>query len=126
MPQKIMYAIRISTFVKPPISVATVPDAPSDRIPFSASDGRTMNSPTLSSTASTIATPMTTLSMLLPSFAASHFSNFVGSSSSVPSIFADVSNVVMPIASMLTMLTAPRMMGSPIHLCFLLSGSDFL
>ena len=69
---------------------------------------------------------MTTLSMLLPSFAASHFSNFVGSSSSVPSIFADVSSVVMPITSMLTMLTAPRMMGSPIHLCFLLSGSDFL
>ena len=29
------------------MSVATVPDAPSDRIPFSASDGRTMNSPTL-------------------------------------------------------------------------------
>ena len=76
-----------------------------------------MNSRTDSATASTMATPMTTLSMLFPSLALSHFSNRLGSSSSTPSIFVDASSEDMPMTSMFTMLTTPRTMGQPIHLC---------
>ena len=103
-----LMAMRLSTTL--PASVA-------------APEGSATNRPRLSATASTIATAMTTLSMLAPSFSASHFSNFVGSSSSTPSICVLLSSVFMPMASMFTMFTQPRMMGQPIHGCFRDSGS---
>ena len=86
-------------------------------------EGSATNRNRLSATASTIATAMTTLSMLAPSFSASHFSNLLGSSSITPSICVLLSRVSMPILSITTMLTQPRINGSPIHLCFLESGS---
>ena len=77
----------------------------------------------LSATAAIIATVMTTLSMLAPNFFASHFSNLVGSSSRRPSIRVPLSRVFMPMLSMTTILTQPRINGRPIHGCFFERGS---
>ena len=65
-----------------------------------------------------MARPMTTLSTPLPSFLASQSSNLVGCSSSTPPILLLSSSVFMPVPSIVTMLTAPRTKGQPIHLCF--------
>ena len=89
-------------------------------------EGSATNRNILMTTASTMATAMTTLSMLAPSLSASHFSNLLGSSSITPSICVLLSSVSMPILSITTMFTQPRISGSPIHLCFLESGSRWL
>ena len=85
--------------------------------------GITKNSPTDRITASTMATAITILSMPLPSFLDSHFSNLLGSSSSMPSMSVLCCNTLMPMESMVTKLTMPRITGQPIHGCFLESGS---
>ena len=85
-------------------------------------EGSATNSSRLRHSASTIATAMTTLSSFAPSFSASHFSNLVGSSSMMPSICVLLSSVSMPILSMTTRFTQPRMTGQPIHGCFRESG----
>ena len=89
--------------------------------------GSSTNRPMLIAMAITIATAMTTLSTFLPSFSASHFSNLLGSSwaSSLPDIFMLSSSTRMPMPSIWTMFTEPRMKGLPIQGCFLLRASYF-
>ena len=106
----------------PPMMVAGVPVTPRAIRPLSTAAGIMINSPTDKNTARITATPMTILSMPLPSFSASHFSNLVGSSSMMPSISVDSCRVDMPEASIMPMLMTPRMMGQPIQGCFLARG----
>ncbi|MPN58537.1 hypothetical protein SDC9_206242 [bioreactor metagenome] len=96
-----------------------VPSGQNDFSSLANSSGKTKNSPTDRITARKMAVPITILSMPLPSFLDSHFSNFVGSSSKMPSISVLCCNVVMPMESMVTKLTIPRTKGQPIHGCFL-------
>ena len=113
-----MYVIKMAMRTTPAQRLTTSSDLTALLISVAMMLGMTMKSPTDRNTAMTMATPMTILSMLLPNVFESHFSNFVGSSSSTPSMRLEASNVFMPITSMLTMFTAPRTMGQPIHLCF--------
>ena len=87
------------------------------------SSGITKNSPIDRMTASTMATAITILSMPLPSFWDSHFSNLPGSSSSMPSMSVLCCSTLMPMESMVTKLTMPRTIGHPIHGCFLERGT---
>ena len=118
-----MYATRIAMRTTPPMRLMTMALSIACPANVATPEGSMTNSNTLRHTASTAATPMTTLSMLAPSFSASHFSKRLGSSSSTPSIWVDFCSTPMPMASMDTMLTTPRTIGHPIHLCRLAGDS---
>ena len=93
-------------------------DHPAARSALTGRLGKSTNSPMDSATANITASPITILSTPVPSLSASHFSNLEGSSSSRPAMSALADSTFMPSDIIITMLTAPRMIGQPIHLCF--------